>query len=263
MTTLLDCLRQGQPPPFPVTDLHGHLGRYAFAPPDLSTEGLLAVLERTGVKRIVCSHMQCMSADDAWGNAEVLAQMRRAPGRILGYVSVFPSTPAQVQAGVETWLRAGFTGIKLHDANGFRYDDPAYASAYELAHEQALPVLLHTWGAAAQFEAAIGIARRFPDLTVILAHGGSANPNAYVQAVLSAPNLVMDTCFSRCPLGLVEYLVAGAGPERVVFGSDCTFYSLTQQLGKIMAARLDDTVKRLILCDNAERLLARAKATHA
>jgi predicted TIM-barrel fold metal-dependent hydrolase len=65
----------------------------------------------------------------------------------------------------------------------------------------------------------------------------------------------MDTCFSRCPLGLVEYLVAGAGAERVVFGSDCAFYSLTQQLGKIMGADLDDTAKKLILCDNAARIL--------
>ena len=27
MTTLLERLRAGQPPPFPVTDLHGHLGQ--------------------------------------------------------------------------------------------------------------------------------------------------------------------------------------------------------------------------------------------
>jgi predicted TIM-barrel fold metal-dependent hydrolase len=255
MTTLLERLRAGQPPPFPVTDLHGHLGRYAFPIPDLTTAGLLGVMDRTGVQRLVCSHMQCMSSDSAWGNEAVLEHLRQAPGRILGYVSVFPSDQARVRAAVTHWLGAGFSGLKMHDSNGFRYDDPAYEPAYELANERALPVLLHTWGGPVQFEAAIAIARRFPDLTVILAHGGSANPDAYIRAVLAAPNLVMDTCFSRCPLGLLEHLVAGVGAERVVFGSDCCFYSLTQQLGKVMAADLDEAAKRLIRFDNAARIL--------
>lgn len=259
MTRLLDRLRLGQPPPFPVIDLHGHLGRYAFPVPDLTTAGLTAVMDRCGVSRLVCSHMQCMSADDAWGNSQVLAHMREAPDRILGYVSVFPSSADQVRASVEGWLEAGFCGLKIHDANGFRYDDPAYEPAYALANRRALPVLLHTWGTPPQFEAAVTIARRFPDLTVILAHGGSTNPDAYIRTVLAAPNIVMDTCFSRCPAGLVEYLVVRAGAERVVFGSDCYFYSLTQQLGKIMAADLDEEALRLVLCGNAERILAASR----
>jgi len=259
MRTLLESLRTGQPPPFPVTDMHGHLGRYAFAIPDMTVEGLLRVMDRAGVQRIVCSHMQCMSADNHWGNAQVHACMRLAPGRILGYVSVFPASTEVVRAEVRHWLSAGFSGLKLHDSNGFRYDDPAYLPAFELAQEHGLPVLLHTWGVPAQFEAAMAVARCFPHLTVILAHGGSADAEGYVHAVQGARNLVVDTCYSRCPVGLVERLVAAAGPERVVFGSDCTFYSLTQQLGKIMAADLPDAAKRQILNGNAERILGAAR----
>jgi predicted TIM-barrel fold metal-dependent hydrolase len=184
--------------------------------------------------------------------------MARAPGRILGYVSVLPASAERVRAEARRWLEAGFVGLKLHDANGFRYDDPAYLPAYELADERSLPVLLHTWGAPAQFEAAVAIARRFANLTLILAHGGSAEPEGYVRTVLEAPNLVMDTCFSRSPLGLIERLVAAAGADRIVFGSDCYFYSLTQQLGKIMAADIGEAAKRKILAGNAERILARA-----
>ena len=239
-----------------MIDLHGHLGRYAFPIPDLTAAGVVHVMDRCGVARMVCSHMQCMSADDAWGNSQVLSCMRQAPGRILGYVSVFPATPERVHDSVSRWLDAGFTGLKLHDANGFRYDDPAYLPAYELANARAMPVLLHTWGGAPQFGAALAMARRFPDLTLILAHGGSANPDAYISTVLAAPNIVMDTCFSRCPLGLLEYLVKGAGADRVVFGSDCYFYSLTQQLGKVMAADLDEAVQRKVLFENAERILS-------
>ncbi len=259
MKSLLSRLRAGEPPPFPVTDLHGHVGRYAFAIPDLSAEGLLRVMDRTGVGRMVCSHMQCMGPDTAQGNAMVADFMRRAPGRILGYVSVFPSSADRVRSEVRRWLDAGFVGIKLHNANGIGYDDPAYVPAFELADRRCLPVLLHTWGTPAEFDVAVAVARAFPRLTVILAHGGCADPEGYARTVQKAPNLVMDTCFSRSPLGLVERLAASAGADRIVFGSDCCFYSLTQQLGKIMAAGLDDRAKRLILAENGDRILARAR----
>lgn len=257
--TLCDRLRQGLPPPFDVIDMHGHVGRYAYPIPDLSTARLTEVMDRIHVSRIVCSHMQCMSTDTVWGNSEVLRHMRESDGRILGYVAVFPSSPDTVRDQVTSWIAQGFTGLKFHDSNRFRYDDPAYEPAYRLAHDHAMPVLLHTWGDAAEFAAAIRAAKAYPDLTIILAHGGSQHPDDYIQTVQAAPNIVLDTCFSRCPLGLIEYLVKGAGEENVVFGSDAYFYSLTQQLGKVMGAELSDSVKQRILRENGERILSRIR----
>lgn len=46
-----------------------------------------------------------------------------------------------------------------------------------------------------------------------------------------------------------------------MFGSGCYFHSVTQQLGKIMAADLDDTTKRQVLAGNAERILAGARVS--
>src|SRR5438034_10811348 len=44
-----------------------------------------AVMDRVGVRSMICSHLQCMGADCARGHREVLAAMRAFPGRILGY----------------------------------------------------------------------------------------------------------------------------------------------------------------------------------
>lgn len=259
MKTLIDRLRAGEAPEFGVLDLHGHVGRYAYPIPDLTAEGLLEVLDRVRVECIVCSHMQCMGRNMEWGNREVLAHMRACPGRILGYISLFPASPAVVRSEVELGLGEGFTGLKLHDHNGFAYDDPAYLPAYEMANERSLPVLFHTWGQERQFASILRLAERFPELSIILAHGGSQNPDLYIKTARSAPRIFIDTCFSACRRGLVEYLVAGAGAERIVFGSDCYFYSLTQQLGKILGARLDDKIKQQILRDNAVGILARCQ----
>jgi predicted TIM-barrel fold metal-dependent hydrolase len=259
MNTLLDKLRMGEPPDFPVLDLHGHVGRYAFPIPDLGAEGLIEVMDRVRVESIVCSHMQCMGRDMEWGNRQVQAYMDACPGRILGYISLFPSSPQAVREQVERCLQAGFTGLKLHDHNGFAYDDSAYLPAYELANERRLPVLFHTWGQERQFAAIRRLAERFPEMSVILAHGGSQNPESYVKTVQAGPHIYIDTCTSASRLGMVEYLVAEAGVDRVVFGSDCYFIGLPHQLGKILGARLDDEAKRRILRDNAAEILARCQ----
>ena len=259
MSDLAHRLRLGQPPEFGVIDLHGHVGRYAYPIPDLTPEGLLAVLDRTHVEHIACSHMQCMGRDMDWGNREVLACMRACPGRILGYASLFPASATEVREETARRLADGFVGLKLHDHNGFPYDDPAFLPAYEMADERRLPVLFHTWGQDRQFAAILRVAERFAEMSILLAHGGSQNPDAYIATALAAPNVYIDTCVSGSRRGLVEQLVDGAGADRVVFGSDCYFYSLTQQLGKIMGSRLDDATKRRILRDNAARILERAQ----
>jgi predicted TIM-barrel fold metal-dependent hydrolase len=56
---------------------------------------------------------------------------------------------------------------------------------------------------------------------------------------------------------MVEKLVAEAGAENVLFGSDCYFFSMTQQIGKVIGARISDGDKHKILHENAQRLLDR------
>jgi predicted TIM-barrel fold metal-dependent hydrolase len=58
--------------------------------------------------------------------------------------------------------------------------------------------------------------------------------------------------------GVIEQLVAGAGAERVVFGSDMPLMDPRCQIGKIITAAIDDQAKRLVLGENAARLLGLA-----
>ena len=59
-------------------------------------------------------------------------------------------------------LANGFTGLKLHTSNSFVYTDPVYAEALGVANERRLPVLLHTWGSAADFVAVRELAAKYP-----------------------------------------------------------------------------------------------------
>ena len=55
--------------------------------------------------------------------------------------------------------------------------------------------------------------------------------------------------------GVIEQLVAEAGAERILFGSDAPIMDPRSQLGKIITADIDEDAKRMILGMNAQRIL--------
>lgn len=258
MSHLLDCGRTGDHLPLPeVIDMHGHLGWCDFAIPDTTPAGMVAVMDRIGVRSIVCSHMQCFGPDVIRGNREVLAAMRAFPGRILGYAAFWPSDEAAVRAEVEYCLEAGFTGLKVHNSHGFPYTYPPYAPAYQLADERRLPVLLHTWGDEGVFAEIAELATRYPNTSILLAHAGSANAESYIRMAREHANVFLDTVHSASPRGMIERLVACAGAEKVVWGSDGYFINQSQQIGKVLGAKIPDEAKVRILSGNARGILAR------
>ncbi|OGV67927.1 MAG: hypothetical protein A2498_14610 [Lentisphaerae bacterium RIFOXYC12_FULL_60_16] len=259
MSTLLDLARRGQPMPFECIDMHGHLGRYEFAIPDLSPDALIRSMNALGVGRYWTSHMRCMSADVEWGNDEVYAAMQQFPGRILGAVSVWPGNTATVEARARHWLSCGFSGFKLHNCNGFAYNDAAYEPVYRLANQHRMPILFHTWGGAREFKELFEVAKTCPEAALLLAHSGSADTEAYIRMALECPNVYLDLALSRSPRGLVAELVKAVGADRVVWGSDAVFMSNTQQIGKVLGADIPDDAKRRVLADNAAGLLARIR----
>ena len=121
MSELFECARAGRQAPLDIVDIHGHLGLWYPDIADTSAAGLVAAMDRVGVKSIMCSHLQCTSFDMVRGNREVAAAMQAFPGRILGYLVMWPSSEAAVRAEVDWCLEAGFSGVKVHNNQGFPY----------------------------------------------------------------------------------------------------------------------------------------------
>jgi predicted TIM-barrel fold metal-dependent hydrolase len=76
-----------------------------------------------------------------------------------------------------------------------------------------------------------------------------------LDAARAYPNIYLETCSSFRTPGVIEQLVAEAGADRVLFGSDTPLMDPRCQIGKIITAAIDDTAKRMILGENAQRLL--------
>jgi uncharacterized protein len=55
---------------------------------------------------------------------------------------------------------------------------------------------------------------------------------------------------------LIEWAVKEIGAERILYGTDSPLYSAAMQRARIDHAELSDAEKRMILRENAQRLLA-------
>ena len=258
MKSLLEAGRSGEAiTGLEVIDMHGHLGRTGYPGPDTPAAGLVETMDRLGIATCAVAHMGCLSHRVSKGNDLVMEAVRTWPGRILGYATVWPADADTVRAEVMRCLDGGMTGIKLHDANGFAYDEAAYESAYRIAGERGLPVLLHTWGKPEEFEQIGAKAREYPRASFILAHAGCLNEEGYINIAREGENVWLDLCLSSSPRGVVERLVGAVGAEKILWGSDAVFMNVPQQLGKVLGADISEEDKVRLLSTNAKRVLSR------
>jgi predicted TIM-barrel fold metal-dependent hydrolase len=86
---------------------------------------------------------------------------------------------------------------------------------------------------------------------------GHSCASRYYAVCRTHPNVYLDLCGSTLWHGLLEQMVAGAGAERVLYGSDIPFIDPRGQLGRVAFARLPDDALRLVFGGNARRLWQR------
>ena len=101
------------------------------------------------------------------------------------------------------------------------------------------------------------IAGRYPNANFVIAHAGNSEPyrSQAIRAAQRFSNVYVETCSTFREPGVIERLVAEAGADRVLFGSDVPLMDPRTQLGKIITAKIGDWEKRLVLGENARRLL--------
>ena len=196
----------------------------------------------------------------------------RTHPEITPYVAVDPwvlSAEANVAHLREVEPR-GARGVKLHPVvQRFSPDDPRMLPIYRACVELGLTVLSHSGTAkgATQYaepRAFAEVFRKFPDLTVVLAHlgGGSWRQTAELARVF--PNVYFDCCeivewtgAANAPTDeQLARLIREVGPHRVMLGTDFPWYDLDHTVERVMALPLlSREEKEGLLGANAIRIL--------
>ena len=242
----------------PVIDFHGHVGNWESVAMLDEPSPMLHAMDAAGVDRACVFNI--FHPDGRRANDSTAAFVARHPDRFIGFAYVSPMMPETIEAKLTRAIDdLGLQAIKIYPPyTVFPLDHEAWHAIFAFAQERGLVILSHTDDGALSEPRKLGTAaERFPGATFVSGHSGNIEPFR-TQAIEMArvhDNFYLETCSTYRQPGVIEKLVAGAGSDRVLFGSDQPLMDPRTQLGKIITADLTDEEKRQVIGGNARRLL--------
>ena len=214
-----------------LVDIHGHTGSNDPDGFTFSLEQLLTTLEAAGARGVVMPMHEPAGYPPA--NDRVIAEAATSGGRLTAFCRLDPKRDPVGEA--LRCLDVGARGIKLHPrAESFELRDPEVDPIFALAHERRLPVLIHAGrGIPTLARDAVGLAGRYPEARIVLAHAAICDLNWLWREIPRHPNLLIDTAWWH-PVDLAA-LFALVPPGQLVFGSDLPYF--TPFMSATMAVR--------------------------
>jgi uncharacterized protein len=200
---------------------------------------------------------------DAW----VIDAVERHPDRFIGSIAVDPRRGMQAVRTVERMVSGH--GFRMARMVGFQiglpYDDPAYYPVYAKCAELGIPLGLNVGIPAPLMAGAVqhplpldGICAFFPELKIVMQHGGEPWVDLCVKLLLKWPNLhYMSSAFApkRIPPPIMQ-LANTRGPDKIMWASDYPVLTFARCAGEIEEMPFkDEDRRRKFARDNAMALL--------
>jgi hypothetical protein len=241
-----------------VIDFHGHVGAFEELLAFDDAEKMLRAMDAGGIDKSCLFNI--FYPDGKRGNDLTADFVSRHPDRFIGFAYVSPLMPERMVPELERAIdQLGLRAIKLYPPyTPYPLNHPAWDPVYQFAHERELAVIAHTGLESASHPKFLGeAAPRFPGANFVAGHSGNSEPyrSQAIEAAQRCPNFYLETCSTFRTPGVIEELVEKGGAERVLFGSDIPLMDPRSQVGKIITADISDQDKRLVLGENARRLL--------
>lgn len=236
---------------------------------------LLQIMDRDGVARVglvtdVSPNVMGLS-DEA--NDFTVRYAQAAPDRLLPFGGVDPVTSPDARRALDRLLDLGIRMLKIHPphmrcaANAYTEGLDALAVLYRRCEEVGLPVMIHTGtsifpGARSKYGNPMEIddvAIDFPDLQIVMAHGGRPLYTEEAFFILRRHPRVWLDLSGIPPLRIPEYFprLEEIAPK-VLWGTDWPspgVASMRPNIEQFLALPLSEETKRATMETNPERLL--------
>ncbi len=250
-----------------IIDAHAHLGSSKeFCYPDISLEGVLDMMSKLHIERMIQTHMLLFYDEYDKGISESWEAFEKSGGRILSYLVFNPRQPEKsLQVIKNNICQEPFVGIKIHPSfHLYPADGEEYEVIWEYASKNNLVILTHSWAISPanpnQFYAQVKLfekyIKKYPGVKLILGHSGGLERGIHEAVELARiyPRVYLDIAGDILFFGLIEFLVEKAGADKVLFGSDLTMLDPRINLGRVLMAKIDLEDKGKILGSNACRV---------
>jgi len=240
---------------------------------------LLDVMDQAGVWR---AGLVNYPSPDIMGftnatNTFAATYARANPERLLPYGGVHARFTKDARGDVDRLVDLGIRLLKIHPphqgfpANAYTAGLEALGAIYRRCEERGLPVMVHTGtsvfpGARSKYGNPMeldDVAIDFPDLPLVMAHGGRPLYMAEAFFILRRHRHVRLDVSGIPPTRLLEYFPRlPEVADRVVWGTDWPspgVRDMRQNIDQFLALSLDDSHKRAILETNALALFPAAR----
>lgn len=245
-----------------IIDVHTYIGTSIYGYGQSHGE-LLIGMERHGISRAVVCPVQPMDYHLEAANNEVAAAAELHHERLVGFARVDPRRGNHALVELERAVsKLGLRGLFLHPwEEGYPIDSAQVFPVVEIAQQLQIPVMI-----AAGFPwyshplQVAELAGRFPRQTFIMTHGGQLNISGLAQqdamtALVECPNICIEVS-GVYRQDFIEEVAKSLGPERILFGSNSPLMHQEFELERILALKIPDADRELILAGNADALFA-------
>ena len=234
----------------PVLDFHNHLGRDVDGKSQTPAE-LLAQMAGAGVSHAVAFPFHT-GAPYAEANAEMAAHARRFPW-LVAFGRVDPNAPTWREDLAEI-RRLGLKGVKIHPkSDGIALD--AIPAFWDALRDVALPLIFHSADReGVHVKRMVDVLPRLGDTPIVFGHAGLGATPLACKLAREHANVALELSIN--PQASIEHVLAAAGTERVLFGSDTPYVgmrAMRERVERIESVTQEDL--RRIYWDNAQRLL--------
>ena len=244
----LELLTQGTPAAAagdPAAGVAANLGWDPPGAPEALADRWVEELDRHKVGRAA------LIASIPGDESSVRTAVARHPSRLVGFF-MFNPAPGNVRERLDPLLADGtLRAVALFPAmHHYRLDDAVVADVFEAAQAAGSAVFVHCGvltvgvrkrlGLPSPFDLRLGdplavaaVASRYPAVPVILPHFGAGMFREALMAAAQCPNIYLDTSSSNSWMAyhpgltleaVFRQALAVAGPERLLFGTDSSFF---------------------------------------
>jgi predicted TIM-barrel fold metal-dependent hydrolase len=252
-------------------DVHGHYGAFKNTNQELVARfrsgDAEVVAERARVARTALTIVSPLQAlmprnhNDAVGGNEDAATLIAQHPTLRFWVVIDPRKPETYEQAKRMLRQPECVGIKIHPEEHVYPISEHGEAIFRFAAERGAVVLTHSGEQNSLPEDFVPFLNAIPEAKLILAHlgcGWDGDPSHQVRAIQSSlqGNVWVDTSsVQSVSPGLIEWAVEEIGAERLLYGTDTPLYHASMQRIRIDDAEISDADKRLILRDNALKLL--------
>ena len=243
----------------PTVDAFTFVGESLFGSGQTSAE-LVAKMDAANIERAIICPLKPPRYHLGPANDLVAEAVAREP-RLVGLARVDPN---QAQDAVQELDRAvkklGLRGLFLHPwEETFRINGPRVDPLLARCAELQIPVVIASGYPWLSEASQVGdLARRFPNVMLVMTHGGQINISGLGQAdALNTLQRHANVCMETSGVyrqDFLEDVATQIGAERVLFGSNSPFMDMRLEVERARWANLAEDSKTLILAGNAERI---------